>query len=207
MAKGWKRAWVKMWVSECLDGSIREELEADERGVWYDLIIYSAKCRVPGVVSANETQPVSRWRLAGILNISEELLNRTIEKCVHSDRIWLDAQGLLHIRNWEKYQSESDRVRKYQKKKQQSFDDYVKQLRQEYSDLEFDRELEKFNLYWSEGPRKLQRPKLALRNWMDKARKIREEQYGKPKQQRARGPIKTIRGTEQVGPGDDEDMP
>jgi len=116
MAKGWRRSWVKFWVSECLDGSIREELTSAERGVWYDLIIYSAKCRVPGVISANETQPISRYRLAGILNITEELLNSTIEKCVNSKRLEVDKAGLIHIVNWKKYQSESDRVRSYQRK-------------------------------------------------------------------------------------------
>lgn len=117
MPAGWKRSWVKMWVSECLEGTIREDLESDERGVWYDLILYSARCRVPGVISANETQPISRWRLAGILNVSQELLDRTIAKCVESHRIEIDETELLHIVNWKKYQSESDRVRAYQKAK------------------------------------------------------------------------------------------
>ena len=117
MPKGWKRSWVKMWVSECLEGTIREDLEPDERGVWYDLILYSARCRIPGVISANETQAISRWRLAGILNIPQDLLDRTIQKCVESGRIEIDKADLLHIVNWKKYQSESDRVMSYQKKK------------------------------------------------------------------------------------------
>ena len=117
MPKGWKRSWVKFWVSECLDGSIREEMDPAERGVWYDLIIFSARCRLPGVISSNETQPISRWRLAGILNVPEELLNHTIDKCVASERIKIDDNGLLHIVNWSKYQSESDRVRAYQRGK------------------------------------------------------------------------------------------
>jgi len=117
MAKGWRRSWVKFWVNECLDGSIREELKPDERGIWYDLIMYSAKCRTPGIISANETQPISRRRLAGILNITEELLNTTIEKCVDSGRLRVDKAGLIQIVNWTKYQSESDRVRSYSKVK------------------------------------------------------------------------------------------
>ena len=110
---GWKRTWVKFWVNECLDGTAREELEADERGVWYDLIIYSARCRTPGIISANEIQPISRQRLAGLLNISLELLERTLKKCVEQKRIKISETGLIEIVNWKKYQSEYQRQKKY----------------------------------------------------------------------------------------------
>ncbi len=55
------------------------------------------------------------------------------------------------------------------------FNEYIEELRPQYSDLNFDYELRKFHLYWSEGGRKLKRPKLALLNWMDKAREIKKE--------------------------------
>jgi len=55
------------------------------------------------------------------------------------------------------------------------FDEYVEELRSEYADLNFDNELKKFHLYWSEGGRRLQRPKLALLNWMTKAREFKEK--------------------------------
>jgi len=55
------------------------------------------------------------------------------------------------------------------------FNDYVEELRPQYTDLDFDNELKKFHLYWSEGSRKLKRPKFALKNWMDKARTFKEQ--------------------------------
>lgn len=112
MPTGWKRTWVKFWVSECIDGSMREQLEPDERGVWYDLIILSARCRIPGVISSNETEAMSHKRIAGILNISEALLARTLKKCQEQNRIAFDEKGLIQILNWKKYQSE------YQRQKQ-----------------------------------------------------------------------------------------
>ena len=131
MPTGWKRTWVKFWVSECLDGSAREQLQTDERGVWYDLIIFSARCRTPGVISANETEPISHRRLAGILNITEEELERTLRKCVEQGRISINEQGLLTIVNWNKYQSEYERTKKYQReyyqrKKAGDPDKYIK---------------------------------------------------------------------------------
>ena len=117
MPRGWKRSWVKMWITESLTGSIRYELKADERGCWYDLIIFAGQCRIPGIISANETQEIPRKRLAALLNIPERLLARTILKCKEKDRLKIDEAGLIHIVNWEKYQSESDRVRLWRERK------------------------------------------------------------------------------------------
>ncbi len=55
------------------------------------------------------------------------------------------------------------------------------ELRTEFKDLDIDEELKKFTLYWSEGKRKLQRPKTAFRNWLTKAREFKQgKQPAKP---------------------------
>ncbi len=55
------------------------------------------------------------------------------------------------------------------------------ELRTEFKDIDLDEELKKFRLYWSEGKRKLQRPKTAFRNWLTKARGFKQEkQPAKP---------------------------
>jgi hypothetical protein len=64
------------------------------------------------------------------------------------------------------------------KKEIENFEDYKKELRQRFADLDFDAELEKFNLYWTEGGRTLKRPKLALLNWMTIAERHRKEGFG-----------------------------
>lgn len=50
---------------------------------------------------------------------------------------------------------------------------YLEELRPGYPDLDLDAELVKFNLYWSEGNRKLKRPKSAFLNWLTKAREFK----------------------------------
>ena len=52
---------------------------------------------------------------------------------------------------------------------------FIEQVRHDFTDIDFDNELLKFALYWTDGRRNLARPKLALRNWMDKARTMRTE--------------------------------
>ena len=74
-----------------------------------------------------------------------------------------------------------------QQKAKESFEDYTKALRDSSPEIkDFDAELEKFQLWW-EG-RILKRPKLALRNWIDKAKtKQQEDLNGKGKQNRDSG--------------------
>jgi len=49
------------------------------------------------------------------------------------------------------------------------------ELRNEFPEININEELKRFYLYWSEGKRKLQRPKTAFRNWLLNARKYRQE--------------------------------
>ncbi|MFC1931462.1 hypothetical protein ACFLXJ_04615 [Chloroflexota bacterium] len=56
------------------------------------------------------------------------------------------------------------------------FNKYCEELRKEYPTIDFDNEVEKFNLYWSEGAEPLKRPKLALKMWMDKAVQFQKKQ-------------------------------
>jgi len=61
-------------------------------------------------------------------------------------------------------------------KRIETFENYQESLRIRFTDIAFDHELEQFNLYYSEGDRKLKRPKLALLKWMTKAREFQEQE-------------------------------
>ncbi len=125
MAKSrWRRVWVKMWVNESLEGTIRFDFTPAERGVWYDLILLAGRCRVPGVISANETTPYPHNYIAGLLNIDLELLEKTLEKCKASGRIKETGCG-VELVNWEHYQSEYQRQKPYRQKKEDP-DKYTK---------------------------------------------------------------------------------
>jgi len=52
------------------------------------------------------------------------------------------------------------------------FLEYVEETKTEFPDLDCEVEFRKFKLYWSEGSRKLKRPKYAWHNWLLKAREI-----------------------------------
>jgi hypothetical protein len=63
-----------------------------------------------------------------------------------------------------------------------SFEEYQQELKERFKELDIDVELEKFNLYWSEGKRKLKNPKLALLNWLTKAREYKTKDTVSPKE-------------------------
>jgi len=131
----WRRAWVKMWLNECLEGTIRFDFTPAERGVWYDLILLAGRGRVPGTISANETTPYPHSYLAGLLNIPLELFEGTLEKCKSSGRIQESPQG-IHLLNWEHYQSEYQRQKPYRQGKQaEQSDDPNKYVKGKYGHM------------------------------------------------------------------------
>ena len=116
------RRWVKLWVTESLTGTIRFDFTSEERGVWYDLLLLAGNCRQEGLIAAGSGTPYPKQWIAGTLNIPLELLNATIEKCIETERIAENGDGLKII-NWEKYQSEYDRQKPYRQAKKKCSDD------------------------------------------------------------------------------------
>ena len=108
-----RRRWIKLYPIECLEGSIRYQLEPDERGVWYDLLNFAALCSNDGSIADRDNRPYPHTFVANRLNIALELLDRTLKKCLKENRLTEDDKG-IHIRNWNAYQSEYDRVKGYQ---------------------------------------------------------------------------------------------
>ncbi len=112
---GWRKTWIKLYPIDCLEGSIRYQLEADERGVWYDLLNLSAICVNPGTISDKDSRPYPHSFIANRLNVATELLERTLKKCIDEGRISDNDTG-IHITNWKAYQSEYERQKPYRQK-------------------------------------------------------------------------------------------
>ncbi|GAI45443.1 unnamed protein product, partial [marine sediment metagenome] len=100
----------------CLQGSIRYQLEPDERGVWYDLLNFAAICAKPGMISDKDERPYPHDFIANRLNIEVELLERTLKKCIEEGRINENDNG-IHVTNWKEYQSEYERQKPYREAK------------------------------------------------------------------------------------------
>jgi hypothetical protein len=103
---------------ECLEGSIRYQLEADERGVWYDLLNFAAVCSEPGIISDRDGRSYPHTFIANRLNVSLELFERSLKKCLDEGRVAENDNG-IKIVNWSAYQSEYDRQKPYRQAKKE----------------------------------------------------------------------------------------
>lgn len=99
-----------------IHGSIRQDLEPDERGVWADLLALAGLTREPrrGYIERSEGIPYPKNVLICMLNISEDLFNRTVSKCKTEGRLQVFKDGTMFITNWGKYNN----VEEWHKKKE-----------------------------------------------------------------------------------------
>jgi hypothetical protein len=112
--------WIPLYVDKWLYGSTREELEPAECAVWIDILALAAKD--DGYIRANEGFPYSVRRLAGLLGRDEELIGRTIEKCLATftanpeerPKLTRLADGTLYVTNWEEYRLSERHERRFQ---------------------------------------------------------------------------------------------
>ena len=115
-----KNKWIPLWIDKWIFGATRTELCPDERAVWIDLMAIAAKDN--GHIRANPTTPYSTQQLAGFLCITEELLLRTLQRCLETNKIeeiFIDRQkeeffAGYRIINWAKYQLSKRYKRKFE---------------------------------------------------------------------------------------------
>lgn len=92
-------------------GSIRKDLEPDERGVWADLMALATLTKPEerrGYIERSKGIPYERETLLVILNITGELFNRTIKKCAAEGRLQILTDGAMFLTNWQTYNSVND---------------------------------------------------------------------------------------------------
>lgn len=103
--------WIPLWIDKWIFGSTRIELQPDERSVWVDLMALSAKDH--GFVRANAGVSYPIPQLAGLLCITEELLNRTIKRCIEVKKIIPCQDGSIFLPSWGEYQLSDRHKRRF----------------------------------------------------------------------------------------------
>jgi hypothetical protein len=118
-----RRTWVKLWINDWLEGTTRYQMTDAQRAFWIDLLAMAGRSRFGGIVCSGKDgnqligYPLSKFQglLAEPIDIEE-----TFALFQHTGKITIQTSGegarklyVLFISNWERYQSEYDRTKKY----------------------------------------------------------------------------------------------
>jgi len=123
-----RRSWIKLHCGGeggWFDGTVRWELTPVQRSIWVDLLALCGNSRYPdeGVIAAGKNAdgtyiPFPEKYITTLVQVEPEFYRDTLALFVKHERIDIDPNGVIHIRNWTRYQSEYGRVVKYRKNRQ-----------------------------------------------------------------------------------------
>jgi hypothetical protein len=123
-----RRAWVKLWVNDWLDGTTRYEMTGAQRAFWVDLLAMAGRSRQPGFICAGESgervigYPLSVFQgldAGGEIDIPStfqlfEACGKTRLEVTQETPVKLFRVEIL---NWGRYQSEYQRQKPYRDRK------------------------------------------------------------------------------------------
>jgi len=95
-----------------LYGTTTRELEPAERWVWLGFLALAGDSVEPGTICPAPGVAWTDKQLADVLKVSPAILQSAKTKMVNYGKITVN-EGIIHICNWEKYQSEYERTKKY----------------------------------------------------------------------------------------------
>lgn len=109
-----RRRWIKFWTQETLYGTTSRELRLDEQACWFKLLALAGDSPEPGKVEVAPGIPMTDQQIAGIVGAPLNTWLRTKDRLLAPDvgKIFVN-NGIIHIKNWQKYQSEWERVKRY----------------------------------------------------------------------------------------------
>jgi len=109
-----KRTWIKIYCDKWVGGTIREEPPA-VRGIFIDLLALAGSGNygeVGQIKLANEVG-LPDTTLQKLLRLTEDEWVPAKDRLVATDRITVTGDNIITIVNWDKYQSEYQRLREY----------------------------------------------------------------------------------------------
>lgn len=104
------KPWAKLWWESILSGSMIKDLEPDERAVFFELMAVACGSVREGYIEIWKDMGYSNDQLSSILNVSKELLDRAVTKCISQNRLELLSGNVIHFVNWEKYQKKPEKT-------------------------------------------------------------------------------------------------
>jgi hypothetical protein len=164
---------LKMLAELDLLGAIDRELYKS-KVIWCQNFVNGVADAFSRSVSGVPARP--SLKMVNVINSEVSVVNNSVS--VAPENIYLEKATETPQRKLKEIKEEE--------KKEETEEDFVEWVENDckkyYSDLDIEHELKKFNLYWSEGNRKIKRPRIAFVNWLDKAREIKNNNSNFQKQ-------------------------
>lgn len=121
-----RRAWVKLWVNEWLDGTTRFQMSGAQRAFWIDLLALAGRSRYPGIVCAGMDGDLYigyPLKTFAALDAGAELdVLATLNLFERTGKVSVEVTAEEPVRlykiticNWDRYQSEYQRQKGYRK--------------------------------------------------------------------------------------------
>lgn len=121
-----RRAWVKLWVNEWLDGTTRYQMSGAQRAFWVDLLAMAGRSRYPGTICSGmdgDRHVGYPLKMFAALDAGAEIdVLATLNLFEKTGKIAVQITTeepvrlyKLTICNWDRYQSEYQRQKGYRK--------------------------------------------------------------------------------------------
>lgn len=109
-----RRTWIKLWVDQCLRGSMIAELTPEQRWIFIGLVLMAGDSEEPGIVFGRKDENGNLIGkpdgvLAYELGVNESSIGPAKARMIEKGKIAIDGRGVISICNWSKYQSEYER--------------------------------------------------------------------------------------------------
>jgi hypothetical protein len=129
--------WLRLWSREWLEGSLRFDCTAAERGIWADLLAMANQSRRRGIIQANPSTAYPHEWIADRLCIPLQELEESLVKFKKSGRIEENGTGITII-NFSYYNPPSTgtgKVGRPPKHKDDSVESHDKYFKGEYGHM------------------------------------------------------------------------
>ncbi len=157
-----RRNWIKIYVDQCLRGTMISELSPAQRWMWIGLLLMAGDSTEEGLIFIRKDEEgtligYSHSTMAEMLGVDEKEYEAAIEKMVHYEKISFNVNNVIKIVNWSRYQSEYQRQKPYRSsdgqqvlrkeidkgyKKNSNFESNPSNVLEEDKDLDLDRDIE-----------------------------------------------------------------